>query len=342
MEVTIWELKGRFLGWHRSLHRMIRHSAIILLSVLWLSPCLNAQEVNKLVPEFVELDFGDAKEYVIGGVNIRGAERRDDNAIKSIVGLREGNTITIPGDQLSEGVRKLWRLRLFSDVSILLDSIVNDELYLTVDLKEQPVLTRYSFRGLKKGKQEKLSELLEGTLRVGGIVSENDKTVSKNLIRDDFIDKGYLDARVFIIETIDTTRENASIIEFEIDEGEKIKIEDVSFIGNEAVSDKKLRKLMKETKRKQAFLKKSRFSNETFEDDKKKIIDHYIKIGHSDAIIVSDSMWRDETGRVFLQVEVSEGAQYKFGNITWKGNSIYPVRWQGYFFHLSRQWISVL
>ena len=120
---------------------MKSHFLCTLVLSIALVQLLQGQTVNPFAPDFVELNFTEKKEYLLKGVNIIGAERRDDNAIKSITGLREGNKITIPSEELSNAIKKLWRLRLFSDVTILLDSLSGQDIYLTIQLKEQPILS---------------------------------------------------------------------------------------------------------------------------------------------------------------------------------------------------------
>ncbi len=301
----------------------IKHICLLALGCCFYTVALQAQDVNTYSPDFAQLDFENRQTFTIKEVRIVGAERRDDNAIKSITGLREGGTVTIPSEELMEAMKKLYRLRLFSDVEIALDSLDGQDVYLSIILQEQPVLSGYTFLNVKKGQQEKIIEKLGESLRIGGIVTANDKENGAQKIRQYYIDKGYLDARVFIEEVLDTIRDNSVKLNFRIDRGERIKIDDIVFRGNEALSDRRLRRLLKNTKRKKAFLKKSKFDEKQFEEDQKNIIDHYVKIGFSDAEIVSDSVWRDKDGQVNLQLTIDEGTQYKFGNITWKGNSIY-------------------
>ncbi len=281
------------------------------------------QQVNTLLPGFSQLDFSNPQTYTIGGIHVVGAEARDDNAIKSITGLRTGNTIVLPGKQLTTGIKKLWNLGLFSDVSLVLDSIRADQIYLTIQIKEQPILTKIVFKDMNKTKTDKLIEELGGKPRIGGIVTSNDKVQSSKKIKKHFIEKGYLDAEVDIEERVDTSKANSVILVFRVDKKERVKINNIHFTGNSALSEKKLRKLLKKTKQKNAFLKKSKYVAEEYKEDKKKILQHYAKIGYSDAKILGDSIWRDEDGLVNIQIDINEGLQYKYGTITWKGNTIY-------------------
>ncbi len=302
---------------------MIRIVVLLLLGFCLSWGSLKAQNTNPLAPGFVELDYSNKKIYHIAQVNITGAERRDDNAIKSITGLREGQTIEIPSERLSRAVNELWRLRLFSDVEIMLDKLVKDSVYLTVQLKEQPTLSGYQFNNVRKIQQENLIEELGETFRIGGIISDNDRNVGANKLRQYYVDKGFLDAEVTMTPVEDTELQNTVKMLINVEKNEKIKIKKINIIGNNAIKDRKLKKQLSDTKQKGTFLKKSKFVKADYEADKKSLIQYYIQNGHSDAQIIRDSVWRDNKGLVNLNLYIDEGVQYKFGDIKWKGNSLY-------------------
>lgn len=288
-----------------------------LLGILTFSLGLNAQEANYLRADQAP------QEYEIGGVEVIGAGSRDLNAIKSIAGLRAGKKITIPSDNISKGVKGLYRLGIFENVEIYQDSVVDNVVFLRINLIERPTLSRYTFTGIKKSHQEDLSEILGDIIKKGEIINFNKKSLSKDKIKEYYIEKGNLDADVNIDELEDDKKPNAIRLVFNIDTKERVKVKDITFAGNNSVKERKLRKLMKETKRKGTFLRKSKFIKEDFEDDKKKIIAHYNRNGMRDAVIAKDSIWRDEEGMVRIHLDIDEGQQYYFRDIDWKGNSIY-------------------
>ena len=272
---------------------------------------------------YADFDYTAPVTYDIAKVNIKGTESRDVNAIKTITGLREGNPVTIPSPELSGGIKKLWNLGIFADVTLVMDSIQGDSIFLSIELIEQPILSKIIFKDANKTKQEKFKERIGETLRIGGIPTVNNRQVAKGKIEDYWKEKGFLDAEVIIRDVKDTLRENSVILVFESTKNDRVKIEAIEYEGNEQVTDKKLRKLMKGTKKKGTLFKKSKYIKTDFEDDKKNIIRHYAKLGYSDARILSDSVWRNSEGQIQMKIDLSEGAQYKYGDITWKGNSIY-------------------
>ena len=312
---------GRFLSPSLSFETMRKCSFVILLFFLGLQ--VQAQTENPMAPEFAELDYSNPSKYTIAQINVIGAEARDDNAIKSITGLREGKTITLPSNALSAGIKKLWDLGLFADVSLVLDSIVAEEVYLTIKLQEQPILSKIIFQDHNKTKTDKLIEELGGRPRIGGIVTANDKISAIDKVKDYYIEKGFLDVNVNVRERKDTSKANSVALIFNVEKEDRVKIKSIDFVGNTAFADKKLRKQLKNTKQKSVFLKKSKYVVADYKEDKKTLIQHYIKNGYSDAEVVGDSIWRDDKGFINMQITVNEGFQYKYGDITWKGNTIY-------------------
>lgn len=269
-------------------------------------------------------DYEERNTYEIGGINIEGAVNRDRNAIKSITGLREGVKITIPGPEVQGAMKSLLKLRLFDDVQIYVDSIVNEQIvYLTLKLVDKPTLSRYFFTGVKAASHDDLSDIVKGVLTKESIVKDDEKELAKQKLTEYYVKKGKLDAEVTLTEIKDTSRNNSIILQFDVDPKERVKIEEIIFEGNATVSDKKLRKKLKDTKRKGTFLKKSKFVEDSYRDDKDNIIAFYNEKGYKNARIVEDSIWRNEDGNLMIKILIEEGNVFHYRNITWKGNTIY-------------------
>jgi len=294
----------------------------VLVTILLIQGALTAQIDEIKNENFIDY-LTEPKEYEIGSVVIEGAGTRDKNVIKSMAGLRAGKKITIPGDDLSNGLKALFKLRLFENVEIYQDSIKDDVVFLRIKLIERPTLSSYTFNGVKSAKHEDLGEIVDGILNIGGIVTINGLELSKKKIAEYYIEKGFLDTEVKTKEIKDKSKASAVLLEYNIIKNDKVKIDDITFNGNTVLKDKKLRKLLKKTKKKGTFLKNSKYIKKQYEEDKDNLIAHYNKLGFRDAIISSDSIWRNEDGLVMMQININEGNQYVFRNITWKGNSLY-------------------
>jgi outer membrane protein insertion porin family len=269
------------------------------------------------------VEYGEPEELEIGGIEVTGIFFSDPAAIKSVAGLKVGQVIKIPGTEITKAMRNLWKLRLFDDVSITQDKRIGNIIFLSIHLVERARLANWSYRGVKQGVHDDLNDVIKPFLIKGQVAGTAMQINAKNAIEKYYIDKGYLDAVVTVSEEETSERSNAVNLIFNIDPKEKVKIADISFTGNEEVKDKKLRKLLKETKAKSHLLKKSKFVDKDFETDKQAIIDYYHTLGYRDAAIVSDTVWRDKKGFLNIQMAIDEGDKYYFGDITWKGNTIH-------------------
>lgn len=269
------------------------------------------------------LDASMSGTYEIGGINIIGAVNRDRNALKSLAGFREGDKIQIPGTIIPKAIKSLWKLRLFEDVQIIAERFEGEVVFLQMVLKERPVLSRYSYNGVKKSHHDDLNEIVQSVMSKGGIVTEDQKSLVSEKIRQHYMEKGKLDATVSVEEVPDNAEKNTVRLEFTIDEKDRVKVEDIIIEGNEYTSDRKLRKKLHNTKRKGTWFRKTKFVKTDYEQDKKDLIAYYNKEGFRDATITSDSVYREEDGDIMIEININEGNRYFFRDISWKGNSLY-------------------
>jgi len=267
--------------------------------------------------------YGEVEELEIGGIEVTGVFFSDPTAIKSVAGLKVGQVIKIPGTEITKAMRNLWKLHLFDDVQITQDKRIGNIIFLSIHLMERARLANWSYRGVKQGIHDDLNDVVKPFLIKGQVAGTAMQINSKNAIQKYFVEKGFLDITVNVSEEETSERANAVNLIFDIDTKEKIKIADISFVGNEEVKDKKLRKLLKETKAKSHLLKKSKYVETDFDSDKQAVIDYYHTLGYRDATIVNDSIWRNEDGLMEVLMTIDEGDKYYFGNITWKGNTIH-------------------
>ena len=270
-------------------------------------------------------DYSEKKVYNIAEIKIEGAVNRDVNAIKSIASLREGKEITIPGDDIPNAIKALWRLKLFEDVQIVQEKIDDNLIYLKIILADRPTLSRYSIKGESKNRHEELTDIIDPILLKGSIVTEDLKSLTIQKLEKNYQDKGFLHANVTITEVEDEIKENAVRLVFDIEKKSRVKISDIVILGNQKFTDKKLKRKMKETKEKGTIFKKSKFVAEEFKIDKDNIVSFYNAHGYRDAAITHDTLITRPDGDLIMFLTVDEGEQYFFRNITWKGNSKYTT-----------------
>ncbi len=268
----------------------------------------------------VTFDYANPKEYIIGDISITGVRYLNHNALVQISGLKKGQKIQIPGEPITKSLKKLWKQGLFSDVKISYTKIVGDTIYLNIYLQERPRLSQLVITGIQNTRVKDLEEKLD--LKRGGQVTENVINRSKNIIRNYFIDKGFYNVTIDVVQKNDTNYQNTVILTFNVDKKGKVKISEIDFEGNSVFLDEKLKKYLKETKQKRWYgmFKPSKYIPEKYEEDKKTLISKLNEKGYRDAKILGDTLIANDDGTLKLIIKLDEGNQYFFRNIKWVGN----------------------
>lgn len=189
----------------------------------------------------------EPKEYTIGGITVTGARFLDNDLMITVTGLAVGDKIRIPSDEkITRAIRNLWKQELFSDISITATKIVGDKVFLNIEIEERPRLSRYNFKGIKKSEATELKDKL-GLVK-GRVVTEATKKEAGVRIRKYFSEKGYNNVTVNAREYIDTVAVNSVVLTFDINKGERTRINQINIAGNEIVADTRLKRTMKGTK----------------------------------------------------------------------------------------------
>jgi outer membrane protein insertion porin family len=270
------------------------------------------------------IPFDQGKKYILADVAVTGKISFNKQTVVTFAGLEKGQNITVPGEEISNAIKKLGKLGLFSEIDFFVTQIKADSIFLELNINELPKLTKVKFNGVKKNKIEDL--IKENSLTPGKVVNENLITTTKNYIENKYKKDGFYNAKVNINVVNDTTENNRVKLVIGIDKGEKVKIGDITFNGNSKFSDKKLRSAMSDTKVKNPLriFKASKFIKDKYKADLAKIIDKYKEKGFRDARIVSDSVYFDkEKNKLAININVEEGNRYYFGNIKFLGNTVY-------------------
>ena len=274
-----------------------------------------------------DVPIANSKEYMIAEIKVTGTSNYNEQTVIAFTGLREGDKIYIPGDRMSNVIKKLWDLGLFSDINFYITKIEDDQAYLELEIQEVPELHEVTINGLKKKKRRE-EIIKDNKLKPGTKVTENLIANTRANLREEYKSDGYLNASVDIRtrEVQDTTASESSKVDMilNIERGEKVKISSINIEGNDVFSDAKVRRQMK-TKRKNflRFWKRSKFIAEDYKNDKEKIINKYKEKGYRDARITSDSIIKKGDKDIAINLQLEEGDRYYFGNIEFLGNSVY-------------------
>ncbi len=267
--------------------------------------------------------FDQGTTYILAEVLVTGKVSYNQQTIVTFTGLEKGQQITVPGEEISAAIKKLGKLGLFSDINFYVNKIAGDSIYVELNINELPKLSEVKFVGVKKSKVEGL--IKDNGLTKGKIVNENLITTTKNYIESKYKKDGYFNTKVNLNVTADTIGNQVKML-INIDKGDKVKIKEIVFSGNEKMSDKKLRKAMKNTKQKNPLriLKGSKFIKDKYKEDLESIVEKYKEKGFRDARVVTDSVvYNKKDNNLSININLEEGNKYYFGNIKFLGNTIY-------------------
>ena len=292
---------------------------------------LNASAQEKIV--YPDISYaGTPKTLVLGGINVSGIEGYEDYMLTGISGLSVGQEITVPGNDITDAVKRYWRHGLFSDVKISADSIVGDKIFLHVHLALRPRVSVINYVGLKKSEREDMENKL-GLLK-GAQITPNMIDRAKILAKRYFDDKGFKNADIEVRQRDDVSNKNQVILDVIIDKKEKMKVRNIIIEGNNQLPSNKIKGglLSKgafakthEAGKLSNIFKAKKFTNERWTADKKKLIEKYNELGFRDATILEDSVWNADDKHVNVFVKVDEGKKYYLSNITWVGNTVYST-----------------
>ena len=297
-------------------------SATLVLFALFFTFSAKAQIKNDTVST-TNLSFEKGKEYILGGITVTGLKKFSEETVKVFTGLRNGQLIKLPGDKLTSAIKKLYESKQFSNVDVYLSKIDGNTVYLQFDVQELPQLNQIKISGIKKGKAKELKK--EAELKTGAMVTDNLIVTTKNYFTKKYTDKGFLKTKVNLDIEKDTSDINVVNMNVFIDKGSKIKIKYIFFNGNKALSNKKLRKAMKNTKEKLIgrFWKASKYIEEDYQEDLESILDKYSRLGYRDARILSEGITWNDDNTININIDLEEGRQYRFADILFVGNKEY-------------------
>ena len=275
--------------------RLLRPAAVALL--------LGGTSVSApfLAPAF-------AQSYSFSNVVIEGNERVDASTILSYAGIGKGHAMST--GQLNDAYQRIVDSGLFESVDLQPQGGT-----LKITVKELPMLSVVDLQGNKRLKDEQLKGLIKSKAR--NVFNPATAEADAEAIAEAYRVEGRLAATV--TPKIIRRSDNRVDLVFEITEGKVVEVERLSFVGNRAYSDRRLRQVL-ETK--QAGLLRQIIGRDTFvaerlELDKQLLKDFYLSRGYIDVEVLDASgELAAERDATFVTFTVQEGQQYRIGNVT--------------------------
>jgi outer membrane protein insertion porin family len=254
----------------------------------------------------------------INSVVVEGSHSADPSMIRLNSGLRAGSEVS--GEDIQEAIKKLWAIRLFSDIQVYVVNQSFEGLDLLIKVKELPRLKETEITGYDVLSEDEVKDELN-TYR-GMRVSSNKISQMKNRLLEKYKEEGHLLAAV----EIDTvySGENRVDLKIRIEEGEEVQIEKITFHQNENIESDDLLDVMEETQE-DRWWRSADFDREKFEADKELVVQYYKENGYRDAEILRDSVsFNEDKSGLNIDMWVYEGQKYHFGKISFEGNVIFP------------------
>ncbi len=304
----------------------MRRIIVLLISIFTFFANTSYAQVESIGSDDQQINFAQPKEYELGGITISGIRYLDEGVLITLTGLNIGERFKIPGDKIATAIENLWKQGLLSDIKVTATKINGDRIFLNFELSERPRLSKFAFSGISKNEADKLRDKLQ--LVKGKVITENLIQITKNQVKDYYVEKGFL----FVETTITTEKDtiggpNQELMRITVSNKKRVKINKVTFHGNTQFESKKLRRKMKGSKEKGWYkiFSSSKFSEEAYEKDKEKVVATYAAKGFRDVSISKDSVYKFSDRTVNIDVWIDEGPKYYFRNITWIGNTKYPT-----------------
>ncbi len=249
-----------------------------------------------------------AQVFSFSNVTIEGNERVDAATILNFAGIRRGDEVSAAA--LNDAYQRILNSNLFETVELIPQGST-----LLIRVQEYPIVNVISIEGNKRLKDERLAELIQSQPRrvYSPALAEADAAA----IAEAYRVAGRLAAQV--TPKIIRRNDNRVDLVFEITEGKVVEIERLSFVGNKAFSDRRLRQVL-ETK--QAGLLRNLIQRDTYiaerlELDRKVLTDFYLSRGYIDfQVLDASAEVSRERDATFVTFTVREGLPYGIGNVT--------------------------
>jgi len=299
--------------------------AVLCFAFLSPSSVLFAQSFDTLRIVEPELESLEPRQYRVLGVRVQGLTTLEERDVLARFPIEIGKTLTVPGPELSDAIKRLWRQRLFSDIKVEIEQQTFEGVFLVVVVREYPVLAEIIFEGNRTFSNEDLLKKVQ--LVRGATLTDQALESALQRLKRFYEEEGYL-----LTDIRYEVKENASgraTVYFYIQESSYVTIERITWKGNKAFDNWSLNWYLEETKENnwwRNIFGRPRFDRKKFEEDKQKIINNvYRANGYRDARIISDSVYYSEDRtKLFIDITISEGPRYVIRNVKFEGNTVYP------------------
>ncbi|MEM7036632.1 MAG: POTRA domain-containing protein, partial [Bacteroidota bacterium] len=256
----------------------MKKSALTLFLSLLAVLCVRAQSI----------DYEAPKVYKIAGFSVEGCEYTSKNSVILHTGLSIGDEVSIPGPEISQAIKGLWDQKVFADIDIEVDNIIDDKVFLLIKVEERPRISSFSFKGVTKSQADDLREKLR-FIRSSMWTPEKERR-ARRIVQNFFLEKSFYNTKVNFVTDSDEFLKSGIKVKILVDKGERIKIHEIRVEGNQDFSDKRLKAKMKELKERKwwRLWARSKYLPKKLRESKDNLIAFYRNNGYRDAEVVAD------------------------------------------------------
>lgn len=305
----------------------MRYKLLFLIAIISAaSTGVNAQEPVDTIYNPPVIFTGTPKTYELAGIEVTGADNYEDFLIIGYSGLKIGDRIEVPGNEISTAAKRMMRQGLFAQAQIKVTKIAGNKVWLEFAMRTQPRISTVNYIGVKKGERDDLQERLQ--LMKGNQITPNIVNRAVQIVEKYFADKGFGNADVKIELREDLSHENEMIVDIIVNKNDKVKVHKIYIDGNEILSDGKIKRVIKKTNENgdiRNLFRQKKFVESDYQDDLNRIIQKYNELGYRDARIVADSVVQYNEKSVDVYITIDEGQKYYISDIDWVGNTVYPT-----------------
>lgn len=192
------------------------------------------------------------RKFTIADIKVSGNLKFDAAIVISVSGLSVGDEVTIPGgDNFSKAIGKLWSQNMFTNINIYITRLEGRNIWVEIAAVERPMLSDFRFKGIRKGEADELKDKVG--LFKSRVITDNMRMSAVEAIEKYYVEKGFQGIKTRINDIPDPSAPGRLILEFEVDKGSKVRIDELHFFGNQSVDEAKLKKKMKGTKERMRF-----------------------------------------------------------------------------------------
>ena len=304
----------------------MRYKILLFLSLLISALTASAQAATDTIYNPTVIFNGVPRNYELAGITVTGAENYEDYIVIGYTGLRVGQRIDIPGNDITQAAKRLMRQSLFAQAQIKVEKIADGKVWLEIAVRPQPRISEVNYTGMKKGERDDLQKMLQ--LMKGSNINQNIINRATAIVKKYYGDKGFGNADVRITLQDDLSKKNEVIVNIAVNKHDKVKVHKIYIDGNQVMSDNALQRVMKKTNEKGKLLnlfRQKKFVESDYKDDLNRILEKYNEKGYRDAKIIADSVVPYDEKTVDVYIDLDEGQKYYISGIDWVGNTIYPT-----------------